>query len=65
LLFLKISQDLKFVIIIFDFTVLYGVKDTLLGPAKEALGDDVSYGEIKCVLKHLEHLQKHKNVAQR
>lgn len=28
--------------------------DTYLGPAKEALGEDVSYGEIKCVLKHLE-----------
>ena len=31
--------------------------DTRLGPAKAALGDDVSYGEIKCVLKHLEYLQ--------
>jgi len=33
-------------------------EDTFLGPAKEALGDDVSYGEIKCVLKHLEYLQR-------
>jgi len=32
-------------------------EDSLLGPAKAALGEDVSYGEIKCVLKHLEHLQ--------
>ena len=31
--------------------------ETRLGPAKEALGDDVSYGEIKCVLKHLEYKQ--------
>jgi uncharacterized protein YpbB len=31
--------------------------DIHLGPAREALGEDVSYGEIKCVLKHLEFLQ--------
>lgn len=30
--------------------------DMRLGPAKAALGDDVSYGEIKCVLRHLEFI---------
>jgi hypothetical protein len=33
------------------------VDNTYLGSAKVALGDDVSYGEIKCVLKHLDHLK--------
>ena len=28
--------------------------DMSLGPAKAAFGDDISYGEIKCVLKHME-----------
>lgn len=36
-------------------------EDTLLGPAKAALGGEVSYGEIKCVLKHLEYLQSRKD----
>jgi hypothetical protein len=33
------------------------VDNTWLGPAKAALGEDVSYGEIKCVLKHLEYVK--------
>jgi hypothetical protein len=33
--------------------------ETYLGPAKEALGEEVSYGEIKCVLKHLEYIKMH------
>jgi hypothetical protein len=32
-------------------------EDKFLGSAKAALGDDVSYGEIKCVLKYLEFQQ--------
>jgi hypothetical protein len=40
------------------------VEDTWLGPAKAALGDDVSYGEIKCVLKHLEYLQRGEDYQQ-
>ncbi len=31
--------------------------NTFIGPAKAALGDDVSYGEINCVLKHIEYLK--------
>jgi hypothetical protein len=34
---------------------------TWLGSAKAALGDAVSFGEIKCVLKHLEYLKTRKN----
>ncbi|OIP90552.1 MAG: hypothetical protein AUK24_04130 [Syntrophaceae bacterium CG2_30_49_12] len=31
--------------------------NTYMGSAKAALGDDVSYGEINCVLKHMEYLK--------
>ncbi|MDI6726998.1 MAG: helix-turn-helix domain-containing protein, partial [Smithellaceae bacterium] len=31
--------------------------NTWAGAAKTALGDDVSYGEINCVLKHLQYLK--------
>ena len=31
--------------------------NTYMGSAKADLGDDVSYGEINCVLKHIEYLK--------
>ena len=35
--------------------------NTHLGPAKAALGNNVSYGEINCALKHLEYLKTRKD----
>jgi hypothetical protein len=33
-------------------------EDFRLGPAKTVLGDDVAWGDLKFVLKHLEFLEK-------
>lgn len=39
--------------------------DTSLGQAKAALGDDVSWGELRLVQKHLEYLSRQNNVPER